>query len=201
MRRSLICFPDKAEAAWVEEHVRALAGLEAEAVRRRRPRARGGGRLAPVPRGAGRPSSAGAGVRGHALGRRRAARLHRPPRGLGERRARCWSSARPGRSCSTDGGGWGGGKRNALTIALSPLADADIARLIGTLLEQAVLPAETQVDASQDGGRQPALCGGVRAHADRPRPPAAGGRPLAAGSGSRAAGARVGAGADRRTAG
>ena len=40
--------------------------------------------------------------------------------------------------------GWGGGKRNALTIALSPLADADVARLIGTLLEQAVLPAETQ---------------------------------------------------------
>ena len=39
---------------------------------------------------------------------------------------------------------WGGGKRNALTIALSPLADTDIARLIGTLLEQAVLPAETQ---------------------------------------------------------
>ena len=28
-------------------------------------------------------------------------------------------------------GGWGGGKRNALTVALSPLADADIARLIG----------------------------------------------------------------------
>ena len=41
-------------------------------------------------------------------------------------------------------GGWGGGKRNALTVALSPLADADIARLISTLLEQALLPAETQ---------------------------------------------------------
>ena len=39
---------------------------------------------------------------------------------------------------------WGGGKRNALTIALSPLPDAEIARMIGTLLEQAVLPAETQ---------------------------------------------------------
>jgi class 3 adenylate cyclase/tetratricopeptide (TPR) repeat protein len=42
-------------------------------------------------------------------------------------------------------GGWGGGKRNALTVALSPLADADIARLISKLLEQALLPAETQV--------------------------------------------------------
>ena len=41
-------------------------------------------------------------------------------------------------------GGWGGGKRNALTVALSPLNDADIARLISTLLEQALLPAETQ---------------------------------------------------------
>jgi class 3 adenylate cyclase/tetratricopeptide (TPR) repeat protein len=42
-------------------------------------------------------------------------------------------------------GGWGGGKRNAITVALSPLADADIARLIGSLLEQALLPVETQV--------------------------------------------------------
>ena len=40
--------------------------------------------------------------------------------------------------------GWGGGQRNALTIALSPLADDDVARLIGSLLEQALLPAETQ---------------------------------------------------------
>jgi class 3 adenylate cyclase/tetratricopeptide (TPR) repeat protein len=40
--------------------------------------------------------------------------------------------------------GWGGGKRNALTVALSPLADQDIARLIAALLEQAVLPADTQ---------------------------------------------------------
>jgi class 3 adenylate cyclase/tetratricopeptide (TPR) repeat protein len=39
---------------------------------------------------------------------------------------------------------WGGGKRNALTIALSPLPDVEMARMIGTLLEQAVLPAETQ---------------------------------------------------------
>jgi len=41
-------------------------------------------------------------------------------------------------------GGWGGGKRNALTVALSPLNDSDIARLISTLLEEALLPAETQ---------------------------------------------------------
>ena len=41
--------------------------------------------------------------------------------------------------------GWGGGKRNALTIALSALADDDIARMIGALLEQTVLPVETQI--------------------------------------------------------
>src|SRR5690348_12310991 len=40
--------------------------------------------------------------------------------------------------------GWGGGKRNALTIALTPLEDTDIARLISALLDQAVLPAQTQ---------------------------------------------------------
>jgi len=40
--------------------------------------------------------------------------------------------------------GWGGGKRNALTIALSSLADDDIARLISVLLDQAALPADTQ---------------------------------------------------------
>jgi class 3 adenylate cyclase/tetratricopeptide (TPR) repeat protein len=40
--------------------------------------------------------------------------------------------------------GWGGGKRAAHTVALSPLADADVARLIGGRLEQAVLPADTQ---------------------------------------------------------
>jgi class 3 adenylate cyclase len=40
--------------------------------------------------------------------------------------------------------GWGGGKRNALTISLSPLSDTDTARLLADLLDRAVLPAETQ---------------------------------------------------------
>jgi class 3 adenylate cyclase/tetratricopeptide (TPR) repeat protein len=40
--------------------------------------------------------------------------------------------------------GWGGGKRNALTISLGPLAETETARLLGALLGQAVLPAETQ---------------------------------------------------------
>ena len=39
---------------------------------------------------------------------------------------------------------WAGGKRNALTVSLSPLGDADTTRLIGALLDRSVLPAETQ---------------------------------------------------------
>jgi class 3 adenylate cyclase len=40
--------------------------------------------------------------------------------------------------------GWGAGLRNATTVSLAPLSDADTARLVGALLEQAVLPSETQ---------------------------------------------------------
>jgi len=39
---------------------------------------------------------------------------------------------------------WGGGHGNSLTITLSPLDDDQIALLIAALLEQSVLPAETQ---------------------------------------------------------
>jgi class 3 adenylate cyclase/tetratricopeptide (TPR) repeat protein len=37
---------------------------------------------------------------------------------------------------------WGGGKRNALTITLSPLSDDDTRRLVSVLLAQATLPEE-----------------------------------------------------------
>ena len=39
---------------------------------------------------------------------------------------------------------WGGGKRNATTVSLSPLPPEDTARLLHALLDQSVLPAETQ---------------------------------------------------------
>ena len=61
--------------------------------------------------------------------------------------------ARRGPSCSTRRPGWGGGKRNALTISLSPLADEDTARLLAALLDQAVLPAD---DAGRRCSRAPA---------------------------------------------
>jgi class 3 adenylate cyclase/tetratricopeptide (TPR) repeat protein len=39
---------------------------------------------------------------------------------------------------------WGGGKRNATTVSLSPLSDEDTARLVNALLDTSVLPAELQ---------------------------------------------------------
>ena len=48
---------------------------------------------------------------------------------------------------------WGGGKVNAATVQLQALSEDDTARLISALLEQAVLPAETQaVLLARSGG-------------------------------------------------
>jgi class 3 adenylate cyclase/tetratricopeptide (TPR) repeat protein len=51
--------------------------------------------------------------------------------------------------------GWGGGKSNAATVSLSPLSEADIARLLASLLEQAVMPAETQAQLLARAGGNP----------------------------------------------
>ena len=40
--------------------------------------------------------------------------------------------------------GWGGGKRNALTISLAPLDDDETARLLVALLDRSLIPAEQQ---------------------------------------------------------
>ena len=50
---------------------------------------------------------------------------------------------------------WGGGKLNAVTLALSPLDDADAARVIAAVLDQAVLPAETQAALLEQAGGNP----------------------------------------------
>ena len=39
---------------------------------------------------------------------------------------------------------WGGGQRNSTTISLAPLSDDHIAKLLSALLDQTVLPADTQ---------------------------------------------------------
>ena len=51
--------------------------------------------------------------------------------------------------------GWGGGKLNAQTLALSPLPEAEAARLIGELLGQTLLPAETQAALLERAGGNP----------------------------------------------
>jgi class 3 adenylate cyclase/tetratricopeptide (TPR) repeat protein len=51
--------------------------------------------------------------------------------------------------------GWGGGKPNALTLSISPLSDEDTARLLASLLDQAVLPAELQSTLLSRAGGNP----------------------------------------------
>jgi tetratricopeptide (TPR) repeat protein len=51
--------------------------------------------------------------------------------------------------------GWGGGKPNSAILSLSPLSEADTARLIGALLGQTLLPAETQAALLARSGGNP----------------------------------------------
>jgi class 3 adenylate cyclase/tetratricopeptide (TPR) repeat protein len=51
--------------------------------------------------------------------------------------------------------GWGGGKRNALTISLAPLSDEETARLVGALIERSVLPVDEQAQLLQRAGGNP----------------------------------------------
>ncbi|HEX6788509.1 MAG TPA: adenylate/guanylate cyclase domain-containing protein [Gaiellaceae bacterium] len=51
--------------------------------------------------------------------------------------------------------GWGGGKLNATTLALSPLADAEAAQIIARVLEQALLSADTQQALLERAGGNP----------------------------------------------
>jgi class 3 adenylate cyclase/tetratricopeptide (TPR) repeat protein len=50
---------------------------------------------------------------------------------------------------------WGGGKLNASTLALSALDNADAARVIGAVLDQALLPAELQEILLERAGGNP----------------------------------------------
>jgi class 3 adenylate cyclase/tetratricopeptide (TPR) repeat protein len=51
--------------------------------------------------------------------------------------------------------GWGGGVRNATTIALGPLSDADTARLLSMLLGRSVMLADTQAILLERAGGNP----------------------------------------------
>ncbi|MET0561478.1 MAG: AAA family ATPase [Gaiellaceae bacterium] len=51
--------------------------------------------------------------------------------------------------------GWGGGRRNSATIGLSPLSDQDTMRLVSSLLQRSVMPAETQAALLERAGGNP----------------------------------------------
>ena len=51
--------------------------------------------------------------------------------------------------------GWSGGRRNATTIALSPLSGDETARLLQRLLERTLLPAQTQASLLERAGGNP----------------------------------------------
>jgi class 3 adenylate cyclase/tetratricopeptide (TPR) repeat protein len=51
--------------------------------------------------------------------------------------------------------GWGGGKANAATVSLSQLTDEQTAQLVHSLLDRAVLPAETQETVLARAGGNP----------------------------------------------
>ncbi|HEX5468640.1 MAG TPA: adenylate/guanylate cyclase domain-containing protein [Gaiellaceae bacterium] len=51
--------------------------------------------------------------------------------------------------------GWGGGKPNAATVSLSPLSEEETARLLASLFEQAVMPAELQTALLARAGGNP----------------------------------------------
>lgn len=51
--------------------------------------------------------------------------------------------------------GWGGGKRNSTTVALAPLHADEIAALVSALLEETLLPAETQAALLERAGGNP----------------------------------------------
>ena len=51
--------------------------------------------------------------------------------------------------------GWGGGKANSATVSLSPLSEEEIARLLATLLEQPLMPAEAQASLLARAGGNP----------------------------------------------
>ena len=112
----------------------------------------------------------GACLRGSALGRSCAARLSRAPGRLGGGRAAARSCARRGRSSTSSIRHFGANARNAQRINLAPLSDAETAHLVSALLEQAVLPAETQQALLERAGGNPLYAEEfVRLLADRGR--------------------------------
>ena len=88
----------------------------------------------------------------------------------GRRGCRCSFSARRGRSCTSGIRAGRAGIRNATTINLPPLSDRETAELVSHLITDQRAQRGAGAARAGAGGRQPAVCGGVRAPARRPRP-------------------------------
>ena len=126
-RRSRSCGPrSRSTSRTPDERELARAAARASARPRRADGARPRGpllRLAALLRAAGGGRSGRPGLRGPAVGRRGAARLHRVPARVVARaiRSSCWRSRGP--SCSSGDPGFGSGGRNSTTLSLEPLPD------------------------------------------------------------------------------
>ena len=150
---------DESERAWFGSRLAPLVGARTRSPRRR---PRGGvHRLAAVPRGARRAAADRPRVRGSPLGRRRAARLPRAPLDwTADVPLLVVGTARP--ELFERRPGWGGGKRNATTLVLSPLSDEETARLVSGSA-RAVGPAGRDAGGSaRASGRKSALRRAVR---------------------------------------
>ena len=128
-------------------------------------RARGGiRRVASTARGGSRAATARARVRGSPLGRRRPARLRRPPRRLGDDRSA--AHRRHGRPELLDRRpGWGGGKRNAFTLSLGALTERGDGRSSSSGCSTRRSSTPTPAGSAPACRGQPALRRGVRADA------------------------------------
>ena len=158
---------DDPDRAWLQGAAGAARGCARRSRPRRRSRSRPGGASC---ESLAAEAADGARVRGPALGRRGAARPSSStwPTGREGVPLLLLCTARP--ELYEQHPTWAAGLRNATTINLAPLTDEETARLIASLLERAVLPAETQQALLERAGGNPLYAEEfVRLLADRGR--------------------------------
>ena len=154
-----------AEARWVESHLRPLAGSRAAGSRAAKARERGVCRLEALLRGDRGAEPARARLRRPPLGRRRPARLRRLHGRFGRPMSPSSSCARRDRSSST------GGRAGVAASAMPPRSRSRRspkrrrARSSPACSPTAAPAGRRRKRAPHPRRRQPALCGGVRAHA------------------------------------
>ena len=160
------CPTDDPDRAWLTARLAPLVGAPAE------PAVAGGvvHGLAALLEALAAERPDGARVRGPALGRRRRCSPFSSTWPTGSRACRCCSCARRARSCTSGIRPGRPALATRSTINLAPLTDEETAQLFGSLLERAVLPAETQQALLERAGGNPLYAEEfVRLLADRGR--------------------------------